>query len=447
MPFVASQSGMRSRLPNIVATTFVLVSIWFLVARSLPSLQPDKHAAHKVPTYVTSPSHDQLSPHHGPSAVETNEGKEPVPERVPADLFGDPIEQFVAAIMNPSDTKFNRMKCPAKLGQRYKLLKAFTKKKPRYFFALDLYQSEAILPQLFGSIVQAIRYLGPENCVVSVVEGRSEDATYPVLRLLRLQLEALGTKFHLQQDSGNPWADGVSRIQVLAELRNLAIKPLINHPAHFHSEVRLIFINDIAVCGEDILELIYQNLYQSAKVTCGMDWIHDGEAFYDVWVSRTINSGNLFFEIPQDAGWNYNANMFWDDPETKVKFEALQPFEVYACWGGLVVIEPTLFIDRKISFRSNEADECYMGEPTILGKDLWKLGQGGIAVVPTVNVGYGNEETTKIKKRRGYVSTHIDIELPPEERQSDRITWATKPPGHIKCVGIFWNDPTWVPPV
>jgi alpha-1,3-mannosyltransferase len=296
-----------------------------------------------------------------------------------------------------------------------------------------------------GSVVEAIRFLGPNNCAVSIVEGRSSDSTYSILQKLKSEGEQLGSSFFLLQSDLDLKADGVDRIKALGELRNLALEPIVKHPSDFSASPIVVFINDIALCAEDILELLIQHTEQGASMTCGMDWIHDGEAIYDVWISRTINSGNTFFEVPQDADWKYKDNLFFDDPLTKQRFDALKPFEVYACWGGMVTLDARIFVAQRIKFRSSDSDECYMGEPTLLGKDLWKEGPGKIATIPVVNNGYSNDEGGKIKKRRGYVSKLVDVTQP--FNSSELITWSKKPPPMVKCISMMWNDPHWVTPV
>jgi alpha-1,3-mannosyltransferase len=42
-----------------------------------------------------------------------------------------------------------------------------------------------------------------------------------------------------------------------------------------------------------------------------------------------------------------------------------------------------------------------MGEPTLFCKDMWHEGFGRIAVVPSVNVGYDDEESMKGKQMHG----------------------------------------------
>jgi len=39
-----------------------------------------------------------------------------------------------------------------------------------------------------------------------------------------------------------------------------------------------------------------------------------------------------------------------------------------------------------------------MGEPTLFCKDMWHEEYGKIAVIPSVNVGYNDEESRKVKQ-------------------------------------------------
>jgi len=160
-------------------------------------------------------------------------------------------------------------------------------------------------------------------------------------------------------------------------------------------------------------------------------------------------SGNTFFEIPQDVSWAFNKNMFWDDPLSKPKYENFQPFQVYACWGGIATLDSRPFMDGSLSWRNSTDGECYMGEPTLLSKDLHALGLGRVMTVPSVNVAYSDAEGSRCKKRRGYVSSHVDESKPyvagEDDPQTERIEWLP-PPGQVKCQPQ-WNVNYWVPPV
>lgn len=169
----------------------------------------------------------------------------------------------------------------------------------KYFFALDLKHVIELLPRLLGSIVEAIRFLGPDNCVLSIVEGNSNDGTPEVL-------EALGTQYFLQSSNVNPNEGEGQRIIGLAKLRNLALQPMLDDARRYSADSVVVFVNDVAICMEDILELVYQRSQLGADMTCAMDWTYVGRdpTFYDVWIPRTI-TGEAFFRIPEDRSWDY----------------------------------------------------------------------------------------------------------------------------------------------
>ncbi|KAL9037936.1 MAG: hypothetical protein Q9214_005484 [Letrouitia sp. 1 TL-2023] len=357
--------------------------------------------------------------------------------------------KFIQAIIAPEDTAFPRLECSAPKGDRYQHLRhesngtSDSATTVRYFFALDLHQCASLLPRLLGSIVESMRFLGPRSCALSVVEGRSDDGTFEILLLLREEIERIGAKFFLQTNEIDPRAKGGNRIKALAELRNQAIEPLL----HMHTEritelgaraqpdngtnTTVIFVNDVAICMEDILELIYQRDHQKADMTCAMDWTYVGPdpTFYDVWIARGMN-GDSFFEIPPDGNWNSAWNLFWNNPNAKQKLSAGKPFQAFSCWNGAVTFTAKPILDRRIQFRSATENECAQGEPKSFCKDLWMLGYGKIAVVPSVNLEYSDEGGKKIKAAKGYVSSFVDN----EGDKDDRIDWTREPPDRVKCI-------------
>ncbi|CAI7638327.1 unnamed protein product [Penicillium pancosmium] len=71
-----------------------------------------------------------------------------------------------------------------------------------------------------GTIMDAMRFLGPEKCAISVVEGCFEDGTYEILAALNERINAMGG------DINPKVGKDVNRVQALAELRNMALLPL-----------------------------------------------------------------------------------------------------------------------------------------------------------------------------------------------------------------------------
>jgi alpha-1,3-mannosyltransferase len=295
-----------------------------------------------------------------------------------------------------------------------------------------------------GSIVEAVRFLGPENCALSIVEGNSDDGTHEVLEALRKEMASLGLEYRLQNSAIDPTKDG-DRIEALAALRNLALESLVNNNSNQYSlETSVIFVNDVAICMEDILELVHQRVFQGADMTCAMDWsdIGDSPIFYDIWIARAIN-GDTFWEIPEDGGWRYASNLFWNHQTTRQRYDDRKAFQVFACWNGAVVFSAKPLIESNIRFRRSKSNECYSGEPRLFCKDLWMEGYSKIAVVPSVNLDYSDKSAKKAKDKYGYVSDVAKGEDAAND-PSLKITWDNKPPEKVKCMADF-ADQSWVP--
>ncbi|KAH8660438.1 cryptococcal mannosyltransferase 1-domain-containing protein [Xylariales sp. PMI_506] len=381
----------------------------------------------------------------------------------------------ITAVLNSSYTDTTRLECPATSLSRYEYLKTSNKfesgRTLEFFFALDLRQSFHVLPRLLGSVVETVRFLGPSACALSIVEGNSDDGTFEMLDLLRPEFEKIGLKYIFQSSQVNPKQG--DRVSKLAELRNMALEPLVSGSTGLEADgdTTIVFLNDVAICMEDILELIHQRTFQAADMTCAMDWTYVGEnpTFYDVWVARTL-TGDSFFRIPADGSWDWAWNLFWNDPAAKQRFDQRMPFQVFACWNGATAFTaaPVLGLppppsppprshtdehkgleqlstgeamDRgRVSFRAAREGECYMGEPTLFCKDMWWAGFGRIAVVPSVNLEYSDKAGRKIKEEKGYTSKWVEQ----EETKNTMIAWSQGPPAQIKCMPQ-WENQHWVP--
>ncbi|KAL6794715.1 alpha-1,3-mannosyltransferase CMT1 [Trichoderma sp. SZMC 28013] len=304
----------------------------------------------------------------------------------------------------------------------------------RYFFALDLRNCIGLLPRLIGSIVEVIQFLGPQSCALSIVEGDSPDGTGDVLAALRPSLEALGVTY-IYNSSTVHSAEG-NRIAKLAALRNMPLEPIYQGTLPMADDASVIFLNDVAACPEDILELILQKKTLNADMTCAMDWTYSGEdpTFYDVWIARGMN-GDSFFHIPANGNWGEAHKLFWNAPETKSRFEQMRPFQAFACWNGATVFSAQP-IAKGLRFRTNyhKTGECFQGEPVLFCKDMWWRGYGKIAVVPSVNLEYSIANGRKLKKLKGFVSDNVAN----HDERSDRIEWAG-PPDTVRCMPT-WKD-------
>jgi len=308
----------------------------------------------------------------------------------------------------------------------------------QYFFALDLRQCLGLLPRLIGSVVEVIKFLGPEQCALSVIEGPSDDGTGEVLAALRPGLDALTTTYYFR--SRNFTSSEGDRIARLAALRNMALQPLLNEAERYSIKTTVIFLNDVAICHEDMLELVHQRRFLGADMTCAMDWTYAGKepTFYDVWIARGMN-GDSFFEIPPDGNWDLAWNLFWNNPEAQQRFSAHQPFQVFSCWNGAVAFTAKPIVEKTISFRSAKSGECFQGEPQLFCKDLWFHGYDKIATVPAVNLEYTDDKAKKIKEAKGYTSQWVGA----QDHVDEAINWQLEPPERVKCMEN-WGNQSWL---
>ncbi|KAM5350099.1 hypothetical protein ACJ41O_006604 [Fusarium nematophilum] len=321
------------------------------------------------------------------------------------------ISPFVTAILDPAATNLPRLQCPPLNVDRYDVLRTKpegrlnNRDQPRidYFFALNLRNCVGLLPRLLGSIIEAIRFLGPSRCALSIVEGNSPDGTGDILNALGPFLEELGIVYLYNNSAIDP-AKG-DRIQKLIRLRNLALYPLFKREVYVSEDTTVLFINDVAACTEDILELALQRYDLNADMTCAMDWTFPGDSqdptFYDVWIARDIQ-GDTFFRIGQNGNWDLAWELFPDNPQSKSRLNSHLPFQVFACWNGAVVFTAAPLLNG-LRFRqvNAKADECWQGEPELFCKDMWFRGYGRIAVVPSVNLEYTDERAARLKTAKG----------------------------------------------
>ncbi|CAK7200592.1 hypothetical protein SEUCBS139899_003290 [Sporothrix eucalyptigena] len=345
----------------------------------------------------------------------------------------------------PADER--HLGCPTINAERYReLIPPSDADTRKYFFALDLVQVIDLLPTLMGSVLEVLRFLGPHNCVVSIVEGRSTDGTYETLLMLGETIESMGAGFFLQRSALNPRIG--DRIGKLAKLRNLALEPMHLPATNMGYDSTVLFVNDIAVCAEDLLELALQRQRQHASMACAMDYHKLGRwtgaqsgqiAFYDVWISRSMD-GETFYMVPPGEGPRYADDLFPYDDVARTRFGQRQPLQVFACWNGAVAIDAQPFLEGNLEFRRarKSTGECGAGEPTLLCKDLWHLGQGRILLVPSVSVAYSIDEGLDVKQTLGYTSNWTASAT----ESAEAIAWDPHPPDVVRCIPS-WRKQFW----
>ncbi|KAJ5303008.1 hypothetical protein N7476_009807 [Penicillium atrosanguineum] len=366
------------------------------------------------------------------------------------------IDQFVRSILDfEDDDTFNRLSCPSSVGSRYSQLRetADTSGQVRYFFALNMGESARVITRMMSTIVEAMRFLGPKNCAVSIVVEKSDDGTNEILAELKPRVEAIGARFFLDEVRSIPRnSTEALKEKRVAELRNKVLEPLkfvgaqglIDDLAGIYSpEALIIFVDQIALCPEDILELVFQHVKQGASMACPFVWTGNGTQFGDLLVSRSL-AGDTFFEIPHDGSLAYSQDLFWNDEASRGHFNTSRPFQVFSCWGGMVTLDAASFAEKTFRFQSSRPGECQMASAMLLARDMWRRGRAKILAVPSINVARYDEEAVGAKALRGYVSDHVDS-LQPRLNQTEYISWQTKPPGMIKCLPDLKHS-KWIAP-
>lgn len=150
------------------------------------------------------------------------------------------------------------------------------------------------------------------------------------------------------------------RIPVMAAIRNMALLPLLNvstirdvpqagsrsggnspsptlalglpHP------VRVVFLNDVVVYAEDVVELI-STAGGEYDMACGMDY--EILKFYDTWVARDMSGATM-------SGWY----PYLRDATAQALLRKGEPFRVFSCWNGAVVVPASIIVEDGILFRS-----------------------------------------------------------------------------------------------
>ena len=305
------------------------------------------------------------------------------------------------SVLNPARELYLPSLCSTIRGQ-------YSSLRGKVFIALNVYNSEVSLPYTLDAITTVCRVI---QCQVSIYESRSTDKSVELLDIAREWFTRNGIPFTIvsDRDGRNPLSrNGKHRIDVLAAIRNRAIEALVDAET-------VLFLNDVVVCAQQILDLLLMHQHNDADLSCGMDWMWDqrtkGLTFYDNWVARTIN-GHLFLA---------DENLLSAHAPSRDAYDRGDPFQVFACWNGMAAIKSDAFLKHKISFRAAEEGECNQSEALLFAKDLWKVGMSRVMVVPTINLAYTVEDALQLK------SSAVKLK---------RIDFSRTPPIEIKCQSI-----------
>ncbi|KAF8314098.1 hypothetical protein DL93DRAFT_2080612 [Clavulina sp. PMI_390] len=283
-----------------------------------------------------------------------------------SDIYADEASPILAKRLDASKTKRNAQH--------------------KYFFAINLYNSFDVIPDIFANMFRVASIVGFENVFVSVYENGSNDQTKALLKIFDSLTRAVGMRVVIRT-SHRRRGQFVHRIEYLAEVRNAALRPLYEL-RDSEGEVfdSIIFMNDVLPCVDDLLELIWQSRRQNAGITCAADYMYHDEiaapVFYDNWVARDIN-GTALENAPFEAVFHH--------PSSAHRFQRHLPIQVQSCWNGVAVLDPAPLYDLKpVKFRMADIakGECSASECSLIANDYWNAGYGRIITVPRVKLAY-----------------------------------------------------------
>ncbi|KAM0753122.1 family 69 glycosyltransferase [Meredithblackwellia eburnea MCA 4105] len=325
----------------------------------------------------------------------------------------------------------------------------------KFFFAINLYNSFDVIPDLFSNMFKVSAILGFHNVFVSVYENGSTDQTKALLRLFDALCRSVGLRVVIRTSLRTRGAFH-HRIEYLAEVRNAALAPLQElRDAEGELFDSIIFMNDVLPCVDDLLELIWQSRRQNAGITCGSDYIFHEEVgqpvFYDNWVARDMN-GTALENAPFEAVFR--------DVDSSHRFQRHLPIQVQSCWNGIAILDPApMYTVPHVRFRMAKlsAGECSASECSLICNDYWNAGYGRIIMIPRVKLAYDKQvwdivhpERRNLTYIRGYTRLGGESDDPhsdPQDRswygphdrlfraeESEEIAWRKAPP-YVWCWG------------
>nr|XP_019050892.1 hypothetical protein I302_01335 [Kwoniella bestiolae CBS 10118]OCF29822.1 hypothetical protein I302_01335 [Kwoniella bestiolae CBS 10118] len=301
----------------------------------------------------------------------------------------------------------------------------------RWFLVTVCRQVAGMLADWFATWTVLADFLGPESLVFSLIEGDSADGSGEIIsHAMRAHLLNIGVppeNINIKTFAPKFDWEQIHRIEQLAKMRNEGMQPFYDTlPSGLspdgHPWTGIVYYNDVYLSATHFLELMHQHFKQDADMTCG--WDHAGKWFYDGWVGRDM-SGDLYTPFPvKEEDKDLPQKLFPSSPQTLKRYERMLPFQVFAGWNGITVLNPQPFYPpynvrfRRAKPRTEQFWECQASESSFISWDFWKYGFGRVQVIPGVHATYGKEDAML----RGWVE------------------WPTPGPGNGAREEIDWID-------
>ena len=171
----------------------------------------------------------------------------------------------------------------------------------KYFFAINLYNSFDVIPDLFSTLFKVSAILGFQNVYVSIYENGSNDQTKALLRIFDALCKSAGLRVQIRT-SMRTRGNFNHRIEYLAEVRNAAFVPLHElRDAHGELFDTIVFMNDVLPCVDDLLELIWQSRLNNAGITCAADYMYHSDLVRMFPISNVILNCSPMTTIYRDT--------------------------------------------------------------------------------------------------------------------------------------------------
>lgn len=247
-----------------------------------------------------------------------------------------------------------------------------------FFFAALLKDNEPIMENWNRELLKTLSHLqsrGYRNLYVSIMEnGDSSDATSNYLKELETALANMAIP-HTVLTERRVERENLNRIEFLAQLRNLALKPLYSLGWEPKS-ASIVYLNDIVYSSLQLIKLINTN-DGKYDMACALDFFF---RFYDTWVARDLRGKKLDPTYP----------IFWDSTARALERQG-NPIRVFSCWNGVAVLKAEPFLAKgsnAVTFRPSAPKQVYHSECFWICYDFWASGFTRILINPQVIVSY-----------------------------------------------------------
>lgn len=274
------------------------------------------------------------------------------------------------------------LRCEDKYSRDFDSDLNFQPKVDRVFIAALLHNNEDIVTEWSSGVLSLARAF--PRAYVSVYESGSSDKTPSELSKLRKKLTLNGLQNTIITGDlgaslgGIPFipgdANSGNRIAYLARLRNLVLQPLLDQKVKGITYDKVIFLNDVLFCVEDILRLSSHE----ADISCGYDF--NGPTFWDNWVMDYGSTDPIQHACVRDS--NFQPTLACNNSS---------PLPVACCWNGAAVFEAAIIYAGVRFRRGRKGAECSDSECSIFCRDARAEGFGRVVVDPTVQVAYNKE--------------------------------------------------------